>query len=153
MVHYRRETERQRACFACHEELVWLRAMQLEAIIEPITFCLVLSFLHSLIFPLSLSLSPCCSLHLLLLGLILITQTCLFVQPRPCFTVNPSHLPIKSCNSVLLQNPSKSRLSPHLFQPSHPRSYSTCQPLGLIPLHHTRLWNPVCPPRTVFKPL
>lgn len=57
MVHYRRETERQRACFACHEELVWLRAMQLEAIIEPITFCLVLSFLHSLIFPLSLSFS------------------------------------------------------------------------------------------------
>lgn len=55
MVHSRREPERQRACFACHEELVWLRAMQLEAIIEPITFCLLLSSLRALILPLPLS--------------------------------------------------------------------------------------------------
>lgn len=59
LLDYRRETERQRACFACHEELVWLRAMQLEAITEPITFCLLLSFFRSLILPpLSLPVVP-----------------------------------------------------------------------------------------------
>lgn len=77
----------------CHEELVWLSAMQLEAIIEPITFCLLLSFalprssLLSLSFSSSLSSAPIfCLSDFNSAGLSL-------CEPRPNFTVNPWILP------------------------------------------------------------
>lgn len=67
---------------AQHENLGWLCAMQLEAIIEPITFCLLLSLSFP---PFSLSLSyvipPCSySVHLSDFNSLGLT---------PCFTVNP----------------------------------------------------------------
>lgn len=89
MVHYWLEVC---AC-VCHEELVWLSAMQLEAIIEPITFCLLLSFalplssLLSLSFSSSLSSAPIfCLSDFNSAGLSL-------CEPRPNFTVNPWILP------------------------------------------------------------
>lgn len=119
---------------AQHQNLVWLCAMQLEAIIEPITFCLLLSLFSSF---LSFFVVYLISLLPLILSVCLI----LILQAWLCFTVNPfSH------------NFSSSHRSVHPAPPSSPNEFlckldliliiaSTGVPHKLFFMHFLFFWH------------
>ncbi len=121
---------------ACHEELVWPSAMQLEAIIEPITFCLLLSFAFPLSSLLSLSVSFSSSLSSapnFSVCLILIQQACLLANRQFASQLTPSFCPHSHLPCTDWYNSSPPYIPPPPF-PNHLQTFLSCKLLH--PPHH-----------------